>query len=130
MHPGTGHIVEFTVGRATGKQVAGRALPCRWISRQTSTPGNTNCYPSTPGQRFIAMNRILLTVCLAIVLIVASMSIAQTPDANQEAKLLGLIKEVQTQQAQLAENQAKIEEKITAVNEIVKDARLYSKRVR
>ena len=76
------------------------------------------------------MNRILLTVCLATVLIVASMSIAQTPDANQEAKLLGLIKEVQTQQAQLAENQAKIEEKITAVNEIVKDARLYSKRVR
>ena len=35
-------------------------------------------------------------------------AVAQTPDANQEQKLLALIKEVQTQQAQLAENQTKI----------------------
>jgi hypothetical protein len=26
MHPGTGHIVEFTVGRRTGKQDTGRAF--------------------------------------------------------------------------------------------------------
>jgi uncharacterized protein YlxW (UPF0749 family) len=129
MHPGTGHIVEFTVGRATGKQDAGRALRCGGISRQTATPGTRIAFLQ-PGQRFIAMNRILLTLFLAIVLVVASMSVAQTPDANQEARLLALVKEVQTQQAQLAENQAKIEEKIAAVSDIVKDARLYSKRVR
>ena len=76
------------------------------------------------------MNRILLTLFLAIVLVVGSMSVAQTPDANQEARLLALVKEVQTQQAQLAENQAKIEEKIAAVSDIIKDARLYSKRTR
>ena len=76
------------------------------------------------------MNRILLAFCFAVALVAAPIGIAQTPDPNQEAKLLELIKEVQKQQAQLAENQAKIEEKITAVDEIVKDARLYSKRVR
>ena len=76
------------------------------------------------------MSKIFLAFFLAVVLVAAPVGIAQTPDLNQEAKLLGLIKEVQKQQAQLAENQAKIEEKITAINEIVKDARLYSKRVR
>jgi hypothetical protein len=76
------------------------------------------------------MSKIFLAVFLAVVVVAAPVGIAQTPDLNQEAKLLGLIKEVQKQQAQLAENQAKIEEKITAINEIVKDARLYSKRVR
>jgi uncharacterized protein YlxW (UPF0749 family) len=76
------------------------------------------------------MSRILLTFSFAVALVAAPIGIAQTPDPNQEAKLLELIKEVQKQQAQLAENQAKIEEKIAAVDEIVKDARLYSKRVR
>lgn len=76
------------------------------------------------------MNRILLTFSIAVALVAAPIGIAQTPESNQEARLLELIKEVQKQQTQLAENQAKIEEKIAAVNEIVKDARLYSKRVR
>ena len=76
------------------------------------------------------MNRILLTFSIAVALVAVPIGIAQTPEPNQEAKLLELIKEVQKQQTQLAENQTKIEEKIAAVNEIVKDARLYSKRVR
>ena len=59
---------------------------------------------------------------------VMSFSVAQTPDPNQEQKLLALIKEVQTQQAQLAENQAKIEEKLAAVAETIRTARIYSKR--
>ncbi len=61
---------------------------------------------------------------------VISFSAGQTPDANQEQKLLALIKEVQTQQAQLAENQAKIEEKLAEVAEAVRTARIYSKRER
>jgi len=56
---------------------------------------------------------------------VMSFSAAQTPDPNQEQKLLALIKEVQTQQAQLAENQAKIEEKLA---ETIRTTRIYSKR--
>jgi hypothetical protein len=65
---------------------------------------------------------------LATALLAISASVAQTPDPNQEAKLLALIKDVQTQQAQLAENQAKIEEKLAAVSESVRTARIYSKR--
>jgi hypothetical protein len=101
------------------------------ISRQTAIPGTRIAilYPST-WPTFITMRKIFLALFLAVWLVSVPVGIAQTPDLNQEAKLLGLIKEVQKQQAQLAENQAKIEEKIAAVSDIVKDARLYSKRVR
>jgi endonuclease III len=75
------------------------------------------------------MNRISLILFLAAVFGISA-SIAQTPDANQEARLLALIKEVQTQQAQLAANQAKIEEKLATVSETVRTARIYSKRVK
>ena len=69
------------------------------------------------------MKRILLALLLAA----SSVSVAQTPDANQEQKLLALIKDVQTQQAQLAEHQAKIEEKLAEVAETIRTARIYSK---
>ena len=70
------------------------------------------------------MKRILL----GLFLLVASWSVAQTPEANEEQKLLALIKDVQIQQAQLAENQGKIEEKLAAVTETVRTARIYAKR--
>jgi endonuclease III len=76
------------------------------------------------------MKRILLALLAPGTLLVMSFSAAQTPDANQEQKLLALIKEVQTQQTQLAENQAKIEEKLTDVAEAVRTARIYTKRER
>lgn len=71
-----------------------------------------------------------LLVPFTAVLLAASVTVAQTPDSNQDAKLLALVKEVQTQQAQLAANQAKIEEKLTAVTEAVRTARIYTKRER
>lgn len=71
-----------------------------------------------------------LLVPFTAVLLAASASVAQTPDSNQDARLLALVKEVQTQQAQLAANQAKIEEKLTAVTEAVRTARIYTKRER
>jgi len=74
------------------------------------------------------MKRILLALLLPATLMVMSFSGAQTPDANQEQRLLALIKEVQTQQAQLIENQAKIQEKLAAVTETIRAARIYSKR--
>jgi hypothetical protein len=74
------------------------------------------------------MNQSLLALFVAAALLTVSSSVAQTPDPNQEAKLLALIKEVQTQQAQLAENQAKIEEKLAVVSESVRTARIYAKR--
>jgi len=76
------------------------------------------------------MNRILSALALPAVLLTISFSSAQTPDANQEQKLLALIKDVQTQQAQMAANQAKIDEKLNDLADIIRDARLYSKRSR
>jgi hypothetical protein len=70
------------------------------------------------------MKRILL----GLFLLVASLTVAQMPQPDQEQKLLALIKDVQTQQAQLAENQGKIEEKLAAVTETVRTARIYAKR--
>ena len=74
------------------------------------------------------MKRFLVLLTASAVLCMISFSSAQTTDANQEQRLLALIKEVQAQQAQMAENQAKIEEKITEIEEIIRDARIYSKR--
>ena len=62
-------------------------------------------------------------------LLTVSATVAQTPDPN-EARLLALVKDVQAQQAQLAANQAKIEEKLAAVTEAVRTARIYTKRER
>ena len=74
------------------------------------------------------MNRVFLLLMPA--LLVVSASFAQTPDPNEEARLLALVKDVQTQQAQLAANQAKIEEKLATVTETVRTARIYTKRER
>ena len=76
------------------------------------------------------MKRVLIALILPIALCTISFSNAQTPDASQEQKLLALIKEIQIQQAQMAENQAKIDEKIAELEETIRDARIYSKRSR
>ncbi len=74
------------------------------------------------------MKRILLALLLPGTLLVMSFSAAQTPDPNQEQKLLALIKEVQTQQAQMAENQKEIEQKLVDIGETVRTARIYAGR--
>jgi len=74
------------------------------------------------------MKQILLALLLPATLLIMPFGSAQTPDANQEQTLLALIKDVQTQQTQLAENQAKIEEKLAEVAETIRTARIYTKR--
>ena len=76
------------------------------------------------------MKRLLIALILPILLFTISFSRAQTPDANQEQKLLALIKEVQIQQAQMAENQAKIDEKVNELGDTIREARLFSKRAK
>ena len=75
------------------------------------------------------MKRALIVLSFAA-LATIPFGLAQTQDANQEQKLLALIKDVQAQQVQLAENQAKIEAKLNDVTEIVRTARIYTKRER
>lgn len=74
------------------------------------------------------MKRILLALLLPATLMVMSFSGAQTPDANQEQRLLALIKEVQTQQTQMAENQKTIETKLAEIGETVRVARIFAGR--
>jgi hypothetical protein len=71
------------------------------------------------------MKRILL----GLFLLVASLSFAQTPQPDQEQKLLALIKEIQTQQAQMTENQAKIETKLADVSETIRVARILAGKI-
>ncbi len=74
------------------------------------------------------MKRILIALLLPAVLLTISFSSAQTPDANQEQKLLALVKEVQIQQAQMAENHKRIETKLAEIGETVRTARIYAGR--
>ena len=74
------------------------------------------------------MRGILIAVSIALVSL--SPSIAQTPALETEAKLLALVKEVETQQAQIVANQDKIESKLAEVAEAIRVARIYGKRER
>jgi hypothetical protein len=74
------------------------------------------------------MNRISVALFLSFTLLPFSLDVAQTPDARQEEQLLALAKEVQAQQAQIADNQAKIDSKLAEVAEAIRVARIYSKR--
>ena len=74
------------------------------------------------------MKRILLALLLPGTMFMMSFSAAQTPGTNQEQKLLALIKEVQTQQTQMADNQKKIETKLAELGETVRVARIFAGR--
>ena len=73
------------------------------------------------------MRRILCALLVSVTFLAVSSGVAQTPDLKNE-QLLALIKEVQAQQAQIADNQAKLEAKLADVAEAIRVARIYSKR--
>ena len=67
----------------------------------------------------------------AISLLALLSTVAQTPPAKpDEQDLLALVKEVQTQQAQIVANQAKIDSKLADLAETIRVARIYSSRSR
>jgi outer membrane lipoprotein-sorting protein len=72
------------------------------------------------------MNRLL--ILLTIALLGVSAGVAQTTDANQEAKLLALSKDVQAQEAQMVDNQKQIESKLAEIQEALRVARIYAGR--
>jgi outer membrane lipoprotein-sorting protein len=74
------------------------------------------------------MKRIFLSLLLPATLLVVPFGAAQTSDTNQEQKLLALIKDLQAQQAQMAENQKQIETKVAEIGETVRVARIYAGR--
>lgn len=75
------------------------------------------------------MNRKLLITSLAVAGLLGS-SVAQPPppvDPNS-ALIQQTVKDIKTQQAQIAENQGKIDEKLATLAEAIRVARLYSSR--
>jgi hypothetical protein len=72
------------------------------------------------------MNR--LSSVIGLLLLLANFACAQTPDSIAHDQLAALIKDVRTQQTQLAANQAKIDEKLAIVAEAVRQARIYASR--
>jgi endonuclease III len=70
------------------------------------------------------MKTFLPTALIAVLLAVPMA--AQAPDARNEQQLVALLKEVQTQQAQIAENQGKIEAKLADLAETLRVARIFA----
>ncbi|HEX4638155.1 MAG TPA: hypothetical protein VH170_01580 [Chthoniobacterales bacterium] len=70
----------------------------------------------------------LLTPIIAVMLLTISFGAAQSPESNQEQKLLALVKDIQAQQAQMAENEGKIEQKLNELANTIREARIYTKR--
>ncbi|HEY2615172.1 MAG TPA: hypothetical protein VGI42_05645 [Chthoniobacterales bacterium] len=69
-----------------------------------------------------------LSAVLSLALVAASPApdALKTPPPDQQ--LLALVKEVQTQQITIAENQAKIDAKLAAIAEYLRLAQIYSSR--
>lgn len=85
---------------------------------------NTTCYSIASADD---MRRILCALLVFVTFLAVSSGAAQPPDLKNE-QLLALIKEVQAQQAQIADNQAKLEAKLADLAEAIRVARIYSKR--
>jgi hypothetical protein len=76
------------------------------------------------------MKRNFIAVVISFSLIAGSVTQGQAPIANNDKDLLALIKEVQAQQAQIAENQGKIDAKLGEIAEILRVARIFTSRER
>jgi hypothetical protein len=74
------------------------------------------------------MNRNLLALILSITLVAVSAGHAQAPAAADDKNVLALIKEVQAQQAQIIDNQTKIEAKLAEIAESLRVARIFTSR--
>jgi hypothetical protein len=70
-----------------------------------------------------------LLFAFCVILTLASSAPAQAPQQNPaQAELSALIKEVRAQQAAMATNQVKINEKLATLAESIRVARIYSSR--
>ena len=74
------------------------------------------------------MKRINLIAFITLVLLLMKPAVAQTPGPKETDELNALIGEVQAQQKEIAENQAKIDEKLVTLGDTIREARIFSSR--
>ena len=74
------------------------------------------------------MKRISLIAFLTLGLLLLKPVIAQTPGPKEADELNALIDEVKAQQKAIAENQAKIDEKLVTLGDTIREARIFSSR--
>lgn len=74
------------------------------------------------------MKRITLSIALAATAFLIGPGLAQTPTNQDDQQLLTVIKDVQSQQARIAENEGKIDAKMTEILEVVRVARIFAGR--
>ena len=72
------------------------------------------------------MKHLLAISCLMLATLSALR--AAEPAAPQDAQVVAAMKEIQAQQAQIADNQAKIEAKMAVIAEAVRMAKIYASR--
>ena len=70
----------------------------------------------------------LLATCLLALLVSAPAAEPSKDTEREQQQILALAKEVQGQQAAIAENQTKIETKTASIAEVLRLARIYSSR--
>ena len=70
----------------------------------------------------------LIATCLFALAVSTPAAEPSKESEREQQQLLALVKEVQTQQAAIAENQAKIDAKLAAIAEALRLARIYSSR--
>jgi ABC-type transporter MlaC component len=74
------------------------------------------------------MKRTLLVLAFIVMLIAASAVHAQTPEVADVQKVLELVKALQAGQAQISDNQGKIDAKIAALVETIRVAKIEASR--
>jgi hypothetical protein len=131
MHPRTGHTWSLLSGERQASRLRA-AVSARLAPNETQHVCEASGTPLASCETQLLVDQMKRIVFVLSALTVASISIGtgQTPDANQEQRLLALIKEVQTQQAQMAENEKNIEQKLAELTEEIRTARIYTKRER
>lgn len=72
----------------------------------------------------------LIATCLLALLVTAPAAEPSKENEREQQQLVALAKEVQAQQAAIAENQTKIDAKLAAIAEALRQARIYSSRGR
>ena len=109
-----------------GKQFARLIFPETHFPQGKQTCRNTTCFYQTAA--LALMKRIISTATLAVMALLIASGTAQTPANKDDEQVLTLAKEVHAQQAQIADNQGKIDTKLAELAEAIRVARIFAGR--